>query len=34
MRTLDNYKDFLAVLRKQTGLEALTPDDPSLRLNP
>ena len=30
MPTLEEYKSFLAVLRKQTGLDALTPDDSGL----
>ena len=30
MPTIEDYKDFLAVLRKQTGLEALAPDDTGL----
>ena len=30
MPTLDDYKDFFAVLRKRTGIEALAPDDAGL----
>ena len=30
MPTLDDYKDFFAVLRKRTGIEALEPDDAGL----
>ena len=30
MPTLEEYKSFLEVLRKQTGLDALTPDDSGL----
>ena len=30
MATLEEYKSFLSVLRKQTGLDALTPDDGGL----
>ena len=30
MPTLEEYKSFLAVLRKQTGLDVLTPDDSGL----
>ena len=30
MATLEDYKNFLATIRKQTGIEALTPDDTGL----
>ena len=30
MPTLDDYRNFLATIRKQTGIEALTPDDTGL----
>ena len=30
MPTLEEYKSFLSILRKQTGLDALTPDDGGL----
>ena len=30
MPTIEDYKDFFSVLRKQTGLEALAPDDTGL----
>ena len=30
MPTIDDYKNFLATIRKQTGLEMLVPDDDGL----